>query len=260
MYSTVGNTSDMDGDNTDASRGTQDTKVPHEQDKPASGKLQGVVIFVRKTEAFFEEYLSKEESMGDIDELQVAIKNLAIVLKSGDEDQSKYLLELMEKSDEKMMQLLSKLVFQLFKSKMFMWELCVIKHSISIVYVIFRNKLYDGVNNCNVISNHDRQFTNFWKIIHRDTNGTVNIKQYSVLNFYPFMGGINHFRSILQNIYFTVIEDTIKIRCNYPGDSKIWSQTHRLPFCLLNLISFLVCQKKLYVSQHVCVYNPTFSV
>jgi len=110
------NTNGMDGKDTDTIQGVQNTKALHERDKL---KLKGVVIYLRNTEACIEQYLNKKEYRGNDEELQTTIKNLAIILKSGDEDQSEYLLQLMKKSDEKMMQLLSKLAFQLFKSKMF---------------------------------------------------------------------------------------------------------------------------------------------
>ena len=62
--------------------------------------------------------MNKKNIYNDDNEiLQSTVKNLAVVLKSGDEDQIGYLLELMENSDDKMMQLLSKLVFQLFKGR-----------------------------------------------------------------------------------------------------------------------------------------------
>ena len=107
----------MSTDNTNTNQGTQDAKPSHEQDHPTSDKLQQVIIFLRKTEAAIEQYLNKKGCTADNEELQTTVKNLAIVLKRGDKDQSEYLLELMKKSNEKMMQLLSKLAFQLFKSK-----------------------------------------------------------------------------------------------------------------------------------------------
>ena len=113
------NTNGMDGEDTDTIQGEQDTKTLHERDKLTSEKLQGVMIYLRNTEVCIEQYLNKKEYRGSDEELQTTIRNLAIVLKSGVEDQSEYLLQLMKKSDEKMMRLLSKLAYELFKGKMF---------------------------------------------------------------------------------------------------------------------------------------------
>ena len=115
------NNSNGIAENTNTNQGAHDVKLSLEQDQPTSEKLQQVIIFLRKTEAAIEQYLNKKGSTADNDELQTTVKNLAIVLKSGDKDQSEYLLELMKKSNEKMMQLLSKLAFQLFKSKIVMY-------------------------------------------------------------------------------------------------------------------------------------------
>ena len=106
------------GDTTNTSQSEQDTQSSQEQGKPTSHKLQQVVIFLKNTEEVIEQYLNKKNISNDDNEiLQSTVKNLAVVLKSGDEDQIGYLLELMENSDDKMMQLLSKLVFQLFKGR-----------------------------------------------------------------------------------------------------------------------------------------------
>ena len=104
------------GDDTNTSQSKQDTQSLHEQAKPVSQKLQQTVVFLQKTKAVIEQYLDKEKFAAEAEELQSAVKNLAVVLKSEDE-YTGYLLELMEKSDDNMMQLLSKLAFQLFKSK-----------------------------------------------------------------------------------------------------------------------------------------------
>ena len=104
------------GDDTNISQGKQDTQCLHEQAKPVSQKLQQTIVFLQKTKAVIEQYLDKEKFAAKTEELQSTVKNLAVVLKSEDE-YTGYLLELMERSDDNMMQLLSKLAFQLFKSK-----------------------------------------------------------------------------------------------------------------------------------------------
>jgi len=90
---------DIAGDNTDTMQGA------HEQYQPASDKLPDVVLFLRKTETVIKQYLEKKESTVGTEELQSAIKDLAILLKNGDEDQSKYLLELMKKSNEEVVKI-----------------------------------------------------------------------------------------------------------------------------------------------------------
>ena len=79
-----------------------------------SPKQLQAVTFVSKIEVALENCL-KEEHLSDCKELQNFIKNLAIVLKNGEKETKEYVIEALNKDDNKVLLLLDKIAFRLFK-------------------------------------------------------------------------------------------------------------------------------------------------
>ena len=79
-----------------------------------SPKQLQVITFLSKTEMVLENCL-KEEQSSDYKELQNIIKNLAIILKNGEKETKQYVKEALNKDDNKILFLLDKIAFHLFK-------------------------------------------------------------------------------------------------------------------------------------------------
>ena len=79
-----------------------------------SPKQLQAITFLSKTEVALENCL-KEKHLSDCKELQSVIKNLAIVLKNGEKETKKYMIETLNKDDNKVIFLLDKIAFHLFK-------------------------------------------------------------------------------------------------------------------------------------------------
>lgn len=103
---------------TTATTGLSDSKTPSNDENISvtemSPKKLQAVTFLSKTEVALENYL-KEKHLSDCKELQNVIKNLAIVLKNGEEETKEYVIETLNKVDNKVLFLLDKIAFHLFK-------------------------------------------------------------------------------------------------------------------------------------------------
>ena len=79
-----------------------------------SSKQLQAITFVSKTNVALENCL-KQEHLSDCKELQNVIKNLAIVLKNGEKETKENVIEALNKDDNKILLLLDKIAFRLFK-------------------------------------------------------------------------------------------------------------------------------------------------
>ena len=73
-----------------------------------------VMTFLSKIEEALENYLENEQSF-DYEVLQNVIKDLAIALKTGEKETQQFVKEILNKDDNKMVFLLEKTSFSLFK-------------------------------------------------------------------------------------------------------------------------------------------------
>lgn len=100
-----------------ASSNDEDKSVPE-----MSIKQLQAITFLTKTETALENCL-KEEQLSDCKELQNVIKNLAIVLKNGERETKQCVVETLNKEDNKILSLLQKVAFDLFKGT-FAYSIC----------------------------------------------------------------------------------------------------------------------------------------
>ena len=98
----------------DESKNLDDSKTTNVTEM--SSKQLQIITFLSKTETDLEKFL-KEERFSDCIEVQNVIKNLAIILKTGDKETKQCALETLDKDDNNLLFLLEKLTISLFKGR-----------------------------------------------------------------------------------------------------------------------------------------------
>ena len=113
----------QNGSNISAMANIVETETSSNDITEMSPKQLQAITFLSKTEAALENCL-KQEQISDCTELQNVVKNLAIVLKNGEKETQQFVEETLNKDDNKVLFLLQKAAFSLFKG-MSMCSVCM---------------------------------------------------------------------------------------------------------------------------------------